>query len=157
MNYSAQRSPAKAKIPEAETERFQALVFGLYQCCQNRMAKQSRQFDLPDAELRCLRLFGQESSLTPKEIANQMGVVKSRITKIIDGLVEKNLILRAKDPEDSRSWRLSLTPQGTEKLAMINQSLTVSNERILANMSTEQRRDLLIHLEALRASMEAAG
>jgi DNA-binding MarR family transcriptional regulator len=153
MNYSAQSSPPK--IPENEAKRFQELVSGLYQCCQNRIAKQSRQFDLPDAELRCLRLFDQEDPLTPKDIAGRMGVVKSRITKIIDGLMDKGLIQRAKDPEDSRVWRLGLTLQGRKKLATINRSLVDANAKILSSMSPEQRHTLLIHLEALRNSMES--
>lgn len=153
MNYSAQ--PSAAKIPEHETKRFQELVSGLYQCCQNRIAKQSRQFDLPDAELRCLRLFNQEGSLSPKDIARRMGVVKSRITKIIDGLMDKGLMQRSKDPEDSRVWLLGLTHQGREKLVTINRSLAAANEKILSSMSPEQRHTLLIHLEALRKSMES--
>jgi DNA-binding MarR family transcriptional regulator len=152
MNYSARPSPTN--IPEEETRRFQELVSGLYQCCQNRIAKQSKQFDLPDAELRCLRLFSQAGPLTPKDIALNMGVVKSRITKIIDGLAEKGLLQRSKDPEDSRIRRLILTTQGRIKLSAINRSLATANEKILSRMSPEQRHALLIHLEALKRSME---
>jgi len=153
MNYPADKD--LPTIPEHQTERFQELIFRLYQCCQDRMLRQSKQFDLPDAELRCLRLFDQERHLTPKRIATQMGAVKSRITKIIDGLVAKTLIQRAKDPEDSRVSRLSLTPQGQKKLDQVNRSLASANEQLLSRMTSEQRTTLMTHLEMLRASMEA--
>ena len=154
MNYK----PAQPyqNLPDAQIDQFQHLIFKLYQCCQERMQRQSEQFDLPDAELRCLRLFGRERYLTPKGLARQMGVVKSRITKIIDGLAAKELVQRLKDPEDSRITLLSLTQQGQEKLDQINRTIASANMDVLARMTPEQRNTLLIHLEILRVSMEAA-
>ncbi|MDJ0782961.1 MAG: MarR family transcriptional regulator [Desulfosarcinaceae bacterium] len=153
MNQFALHPPSS--IAPDQTERFQRLILGLYQCCQNRIQRQALAFDLPDAELRCLRLFDGKNDLTPKEIALQMGVVKSRITKIIDGLVSKGLIHRSRDPDDSRVSRLRVTTRGAGKLAAINQSLAASNEMILARMTPAQRTALLRHLEVLKASMEA--
>jgi DNA-binding MarR family transcriptional regulator len=154
MNYKP--TQLYQNLPDAQIDQFQHLIFKLYQCCQERMQLQSEQFDLPDAELRCLRLFGQERYLTPKGLARQMGVVKSRITKIIDGLAVKQLVQRLKDPEDSRITLLSLTPQGQEKLDQINTNIASANKDVLARMTPEQRSTLLIHLEILRVSMEAS-
>ena len=97
-------------ISEFQLEQFQELVAKLFQCCQERMQYQCERFQLPDAELRCLSLFGDERYLTAKGIAYKMNVVKSRVSKIIDGLLRKKLIQRIKDPEDSRVSLLSLTP-----------------------------------------------
>jgi len=147
---------AQASISEQQAHRFQELIFTLYQCCQDRMQSQSDLFSLPDAELRCLRLFGQERYLTSKGISRQMGVVKSRVTKIIEGLVNKGFIQRFKDPEDSRITLLSLTTAGQEKLAQINQYVAATNFDVLAQMTPEQRNTLLAHLEILKVSMDAA-
>jgi DNA-binding MarR family transcriptional regulator len=119
------------------------------------MQRQSEQFNLPDAELRCLRLFGQERYLTPKGIAHQMGVVKSRITKLIEGLVNKGLVQRFKDPEDSRITLLRLTAKGQAKLKQINDHLRAANAEVLSRMTPTQREDLLRHLDTLRISMKA--
>lgn len=153
MNYIAGNS--KASIPEGQVQRFQELIYKLYQCCQDRMQSQSERFELPDAELRCLRLFGQERYLTSKGISHQMGVVKSRVTKIIEGLVNKGFIQRLKDPEDSRITLLSLTAQGQKKLTLINQYVASVNLGILSLMTPEQRNTLLAHLEVLQVSMKA--
>ena len=153
MNYKQQHG-ADA-ISAGQTERFQHLIFDLYQCCQQRMQHQSEQFNLPEAELRCLRLFGQERYLTPKGIAGQMGVVKSRITKLINGLITKGLIQRFRDPQDSRISLLQLTPAGQAKLKQVNTYLKATNRDVLARMTAEQRDALLVHLELLRASMKA--
>ncbi len=152
MNYPLQQHTDA--ISASQTDRFQHLIFDLYQCCQQRMQQQSERFDLPEAELRCLRLFGRERYLTPKGIAGQMGVVKSRITKLINGLLEKGLIRRFKDPQDSRISLLRLTPAGQAKLGRINAYLKSANQDVLARMTAEQRDKLLEHLEVLRAAMK---
>jgi DNA-binding MarR family transcriptional regulator len=142
-------------IPDYQVVQFQALIAKLFQCCQERMQYQSDRFDLPDAELRCLQLFGDERYLTPKGIAHKMNVVKSRVTRIIDGMVRRQLIQRVKDPEDSRITLLSLTPKGQDKLNEINGFLESIHLEVLSQLAPEQRKGMLANLELLKASMEA--
>ncbi|MEJ2477723.1 MAG: MarR family transcriptional regulator [Desulfobacterales bacterium] len=138
-----------------QLEQFQRLVNRLYQCCQERMQYQSDRFDLPDAELRCLLLFGEERYLTPKGIAQKMNVVKSRISKIVDGLMKKGLIQRIKDPEDSRIHLLSLTADGQRKINNIKDFMDDVHYKVLLRIPPEQRKLLLIDLDLLKSSMEA--
>jgi DNA-binding MarR family transcriptional regulator len=143
-------------ISDHQVEQFQRLVYRLYQCCQARIQRQAEALDLPDAELRCLRLFGRERYLTPKGIAHQMGVVKSRVTKLIEGLVRKGFIQRFKDPADSRIRLLRLTPPGQAKLDRINAQLKAANIDVLTRIAPDQREALLTHLETLKTVMEAS-
>ena len=83
------RTVIKPDVSEYQLEQFQELITKLFQCCQERMQYQCERFQLPDAEFRCLGLFGQERYLTAKGIALKMNVVKSRVSKIIDGLIKK--------------------------------------------------------------------
>ena len=119
------------------------------------MQYQCEHFQLPDAELRCLGLFDQERYLTAKGIALKMNVVKSRVSKIIDGLIRKKLIQRIKDPEDSRVSLLSLTPTGQQKLIEINSFLKHLHGQVLSQMAPDQRQAMLTNLDILKASMEA--
>ena len=146
---------AKSDVSEYQVEQFQILITKLFQCCQERMQYQCERFQLPDAELRCLGLFGEERYLTAKGIALKMNVVKSRVSKIIDGLIKKNLIQRIKDPEDSRVSLLSLTPQGQLKLDEINSFLKNLHGQVLSQMAPDQRQAMLTNLDLLKASMEA--
>jgi len=143
-------------ITPFQLEQFQILVNRLYQCCQERMQYQSDRFDLPDAELRCLLLFGNERYLTPKGIAQKMNVVKSRISIIITGLIKKGFVQRIKDPEDSRVRLLSLTAKGQKKLNDIKQFMNDVHEQVLLQIPPEQRKLLLMNLDLLKSSMEAA-
>jgi len=146
---------SEKEISEFQLDQFQQLVNKLYQCCQERMQYQSERFGLPDAELRCLMLFGEERYLTPKGIAHKMNVVKSRVSKIVDGLLRKGFIQRIKDPEDSRIRLLSLTPKGQRKLNEVKLFQAEIHERVLSQISPEQRQRLLLNLDLLKSSMEA--
>ena len=138
-----------------QLDKFQDLIARLFQCCQERMQYQCERFELPDAEFRCLSLFGQERYLTAKSIAHRMNVVKSRVSKIIDGLIKKNLIQRIRDPEDSRVQLLSLTPGGQRKITEINSFMEEVYGQVLSQMAPDQRQAMLTNLDILKASMEA--
>ena len=153
MNYLAKNSAPE--IPDRQIAQFQELITKLYQCCQDRMRYQSERFKLPDAELRCLMLFGEEKYLTPKGIAVKMNLVKSRISKLIAGLNEKGLIQKIADPEDSRTTLLRLTSEGQIKLNEINNFLNETHQEVLSQMEPEQRLTMMTNLELLKASMES--
>ncbi len=157
MNQIANNSIADpaSEIPDYQLKQFQELIMKLFQCCQERLQYQCERFDLPDAELRCLTLFEHERYLTAKGIAAKMDVVKSRVSKIVDGLIKKKLVQRMKDPEDSRVSLLSLTPLGHEKLDHINMFLQDLHHQILLQIAPDQRKAVLTNLDILKASMEA--
>lgn len=144
--------PASAQ----QVKRFQGLITGLFQCCQERTHNQSQRFELPDAELRCLMLFKDERYLTPSGIAQKMNVVKSRITRLVSGLVRRGLIRKVKDPEDSRVILLTLTSKGAQQLKEIDRFCDKMYRLVLDGIPTEQRALMLNSLEALRGAMETA-
>lgn len=143
------------EVPDYQLKQFQELIMRLFQCCQERMQYQCERFGLPDAEFRCLMLFGEERYLTAKGIAHKMNVVKSRVSKIVDGLIKKKLIQRIKDPEDSRISLLSLSADGQEKMNNINKFLQNIHYQVLLQMAPDQRKTVLTNLDILKASMEA--
>ena len=153
MNYRSDEN--RHQVSGNQISQFQKLITKLFQCCQDRMKYQCERFDLPDAELRCLTLFGEERYHTPKGLALKMNIVKSRISKIISGLVNKSLIQKVADPEDSRVTLLSLTPRGQKKLDEINTFLSEMHLEVLQQMAPEQRKMMITNLEILKASMES--
>jgi DNA-binding MarR family transcriptional regulator len=153
MNYKKEIDRNQAS--DNQIVQFQGLIAKLFQCCQERLQYQCERFGLPDAELRCLSLFGEERYLTPKGIALKMNLVKSRISKIVSGLVQKELIQKISDPEDSRVTLLSLTAKGQKKLNDINAFLNDMHLEVLQQMEPEQRKTMITNLEILKASMES--
>jgi DNA-binding MarR family transcriptional regulator len=146
--------PVAYAIPIHQAEQFRRLIGRLFQCCQERMQYQSEKFGLPDAEIRCLLLFGEERYLTAKGIARKLNVVKSRVTRIVDGLIRKRLLQKIQDPEDSRIVLLSLSASGQAKLKEINDFMIDLHLQVLGQIHPDLRGDLLNNLELLRISME---
>ncbi len=145
----------RVDIPGREVLEFQGLIDSLFQCCQERMQYQSERFELPEAELRCLLQFQNERYLTAKALAGRMNVAKSRVTKIVDGLLRRELVERTDDPLDSRVKLLKLTPAGEKLVVEISSFRHQLHSKVLDYFSPEQRAVLLNDLFRLKRSMEA--
>jgi DNA-binding MarR family transcriptional regulator len=138
-----------------QTQRLQNLIEEVVQCCKERTAYLSEKFDMPEAELRCLMLFGDERYLTSKGIAQKLDVAKSRVTKIINGLMKKELVESTDDPKDARIKLIGLTQEGQRKSREISGLVMDLHQKLLLEFEPEQRKMVISCLEVLRTNMEA--
>ena len=138
-----------------QSQRLQDLIEEVVHCCKERTVFLSRKFDIPEAELRCLMLFGEERYLTAKGISQKLDVAKSRVTKIINGLMKKGLVESTDDPKDARVKLIGLTQEGHRKSKELSAMVTDLHQRLLLEFDPEQRKMVISCLEVLRSSMEA--
>jgi len=153
MNYPA--AEPKDVLLEYQTQRLQELIEEIQQCCKERTSYLSKKFDIPEAELRCLMLFGDERYLTAKGISQKLYVAKSRVTKITNGLIRKGLVETIDDPKDARIKLIALTQEGQRKSREISTIITDLHQLLLLEFKPDQRKLVLSCLEVLRSSMEA--
>lgn len=138
-----------------QTQRLQDLIREMLHCCEDRKLYESQKFSLPYAELRCLMLFNGERYLTVKGTAHRLDVAKSRVTKIVNGLIGKGLVEQTDDPKDARIRLISLTPVGQKKSEEIDAFHKAIHRKILLQMDGDERKNVLSYLELLRSAMEA--
>ena len=138
-----------------QAQRLQELIAEILKCCEDRKLYETEKFGLPYAELRCLLLFGGERYLTLKGVAQKMEVAKSRVTKIVNGLIAKGLVKQIDDPHDARVKLISLTPTGHEKAHEIAEFQRGLHRQILLHLEDDERKGLFSYLELLRSAMEA--
>jgi len=138
-----------------QAERLQNLIEEILHCCKERTSYLSKKFNIPEAELRCLMLFGEERYLTAKGISQKLDVAKSRVTKIINGMMAKKLVESVDDPKDARIKLIGLTPQGQKKSRELSAIITDLHQKLLLEFEPDQRKMVLSCLEVLRSSMEA--
>jgi DNA-binding MarR family transcriptional regulator len=138
-----------------QSQRLRSLILEILQCCEGRKLFESEKFGLPYSELKCLMLFDGEHYLTSKGIAQRMDVAKSRVTKIINGLAEKGLVIQINDPEDARIRLIKLTREGRKKSDEIAAFEQEIHQKILLQISPEERNKVISQLEILRVAMEA--
>lgn len=138
-----------------QSQKLEDLIAEIVRCCKERTSFLSKKFDIPEAELRCLMLFGEERYLTAKGISQKLDVAKSRVTKIINGLVQKRLVESIDDPKDARIKLIGLTSKGQKKSRELSDVTKDLHQRLLLEFEPEQRKLVISCLEILRASMEA--
>ena len=138
-----------------QTARLKALIQEIIGCCEDRKIFESQKFGLPYAELKCMMLFLGERYLTVKNIAQNLEVAKSRVTKLINGLSEKGFVEVIDDPKDARVKLISLTAAGQKKAEEIELFQGDIHRKILVQLDDDERKNLLSRLEILRTAMEA--
>lgn len=154
-NMNDKTSHSGYEILTYQALRLKDLIKEIVQCCDDRKFYESNRFQLPAAELKCLLLFIGERYLTSKVIACRLDVAKSRVTKIIKGLMDKGMVEMVNDPKDSRMKLLSFTEQGRKMSEQVELFHNEMHRQILTHMDENERMDVLSKLERLRSSMEA--
>jgi long-chain acyl-CoA synthetase len=112
--------------------------------------------DLTLAQFRVLALV-DEGDERSSLLAERLAVAKPTITAVVDGLVERGLLVREPVAGDRRSIRVALTPDGRAALAAAHDAMSAVLDRILDH--AEDRDGIVVALadldNALTARMEA--
>lgn len=102
--------------------------------------------------LTALRRARPPHALTPSELAESLMMSRAGMTKRLDRLEAADLVERALDPGDRRSFRISLTPRGLE---LIDAALT-EHAGLLARLGSALAAEERVALEgSLRTLLRA--
>ncbi len=98
-------------------ERFTRMMFTRI---VTALARQLRDEALSLAQIAALHLVDQHRVLRLAELAEQLGLSASATSRLVDGLVQRELLARTEDPEDRRNKALTVTDTGQTFLARID-------------------------------------
>ncbi len=146
---------ANNDLLDYQTEKIALLITEMVECCDDRKFYESKKFELPYAEIKCLMLFNGEHYLTVKDMAQKLDVAKSRVTKLVKNLMGKELIRQIDDPMDARVRLISLTSKGAMLSRKIETFQKDIHRQLLLQMEPAERKNALLYLETLRSAMEA--
>ena len=92
----------------------------------------NKKIELTFEQFVMLRMIDSNSDLIQQDIANHLQKDKSLIVRQMNGLIEKNYVVRQTNREDKRKKNLMLTPKGTEMMNQITDlTFDVSNNLLL--------------------------
>ncbi|MEK8034713.1 MarR family winged helix-turn-helix transcriptional regulator [Ideonella sp. DXS29W] len=95
------------------------------------------------------------------ELGSRLLLEKSWISRAIDSLVALDLVSKAPNPADARSWIVSLTTAGKRRVKSLNTSLDQHAEHLLDGLSDRDRQQvrqaLIVLLRQLRSDPNARG
>ena len=115
-----------------------------------------QQTNLPLGASRALLLLGAGRVTSPREVADAMGVSRTTVTGLLDRLELDGLITRAIDPDDKRSFLLTLTDKGRQTVEQVENIRRNQLNEALARMDETALRHLEAGLEALAAALKPA-
>jgi DNA-binding MarR family transcriptional regulator len=92
-----------------------------------------------------LAVIASQGTSSQCDIARQLGIQESAMTTMTLRLLKSDLIVRARDPEDARTWRLTLTDHGQALLAVCLSGFAGINAA-LAEALTEEEMEMLAKL-----------
>lgn len=135
-------------------EKLANLTFNLLANCQEKEVRLAEIHNLTQAEFRCLRLFGSDEVMNNKSIAERMKLSPSRLTRIIDGLVEKEYVIREIDNNDRRNMKVSLSSKGKSLVNQLNKAYVDIHREILQDIEESQHTPLITALMHLLAALD---
>ncbi len=83
-----------------------------------------------------------------------MSLTSSRVTRIVDSLVRKKLVIREIGAADRRIYNLYLTPRGKSLAIDLIDSYCTIHEQILNKIPTNQRQQMIENLHRLNEAVE---
>lgn len=106
--------------------------------------------DVTLPQYRTLVVLSYKGPQRTIDLAEELGVMSSTATRMIDRLVRRKLVHRTAHPEDGRANRVEITEAGRGVVAAVTRHRRAEFSKILRKMQPEKRRALVDGLEALR-------
>ncbi|MEU3778594.1 MarR family transcriptional regulator [Streptomyces sp. NPDC032472] len=119
-----------------------------------RFAERVGELGLTPADVGLLRMIAGQPGRSQRSLAQDLGVVPSRIVALIDGLEGKGLVERRRSAEDRRNHELHLTDEGRRTLGAVSGAAAAHEDALLAGLDPAQRAQLLELLERVAAEQE---
>ena len=104
--------------------------------------------------LAALRRSGAPYQLTPTELAGTTMVTSGAVTKRVDRLIQQGLVERKVSETDGRGRLVGLTEKGKELQEWLHPQHLANEDRLLAPLDTDERRQLAHLLSKLLLSLE---
>lgn len=101
-------------------------------------------------QFRALTFLQTAAGASLSDVAEHVGLTLPSMSKLIDGLVARNLVARQTSPADRRCVTLSLTPTGVATLEAARQATRARLAELLQVLAADDRAAVVQALHALR-------
>jgi DNA-binding MarR family transcriptional regulator len=145
--------PANASDPVADEQGLLGAMFALRRLMlageQFRHAVAAH-FGVGLSETVAMSHLSVAGSLSPREVADKVGLTPSTVTALLDRLEAAGLATRAAHPTDRRKSVVTITDQGREMLVQVQQWMRAA----LSELSPDRLPDTVTALTELAAALD---
>jgi DNA-binding MarR family transcriptional regulator len=104
--------------------------------------------------------LGRTGPVPLADLGARLSLEKSWVSRAVDGLAQRGLVTKEPNPQDGRSWLVTLTAEGEARARELNVTLDNHAARLLDSLSERDRahveKSLVLVLQALRTETDIA-
>lgn len=144
--------PLRDEVPVPPLRVVRWPTFGLGQLYRSAHALIASRLAGIDESLRTyyvLATLAEYGELSQQQVCDRVEMDRSDMVRLIDHLERRGQVIRTRDPQDRRRYRLSLTPSGSTALRRCDEILADATDDVFANLTNDERQTL--HRLTLRA------
>jgi len=116
---------------------------------QDQFNKELDSLDVTWPQWMVMNVLAHKLAETPAQIAENLGVDRSAITRLVDRLEKKGLVARAQDGLDRRSIQITLTRAGEAMVEELDQSAGEHQKKFLSQLHNTEYRALKGNLQKM--------
>jgi DNA-binding MarR family transcriptional regulator len=141
---SEQARSQEARSQEAGRKRTDIafLVAQLGSYAAERFGERAAGLDFTRPQAGLLRLISREPGQSQQAVARRLGTPPSRLVALVDGLEQRGLIERRRNPGDRRNYALHLTAAGEQAMTDLSQVSLEHEQAIAAPLTPAERAQL---------------
>lgn len=98
-----------------------------------------------------LSVISANPGINQGNVARALGIQRPNMVALLNELVERGLVARTVDRQDRRAFLLKLTPSGKSTMTRVLTRIRVHEERMLHDLTSEERQTLIDLLERIEA------
>lgn len=114
-------------------------------------------YNLTRAKWLALGVLDRREGITQTELAEYLELDKSTVGRLLDRLEERGFVVRRKDPEDRRVFRIYIAKTAHPVLSELEQVADDVRSLALSGMSGEDQGKLLELLDQVKKNLQTAG
>lgn len=112
------------------------------------------QAGLTPGQWNALSQLAEHGAMTQKQLAERLQKEQATVTRSIERLVQRGLVVRTPNPQDRRANIVDITPEATRLLADLEPDVTRRNEELAAGISAKDLEVLFDVLDRLEANAQ---
>jgi DNA-binding MarR family transcriptional regulator len=125
------------------------LTFRLLTKCQEKEAQYAEENKISVAHFRCIRHLYQNDNTTMTQLAEYMNITTSRLSIIIDELVQKKMVLRQENITDRRYYNVKLSAKGKTVAKKLYENYIKLHADIFSSIAETQYETIAQSLKSL--------
>src|ERR1700687_5348200 len=129
-------------MSDLEDQPLGYLMYRVVAALRPEITAELRPLALTLPEFVCMRILSLSPGRSSAELARDTNVSPQAMNTVLRGLQDKNIVARPASVSSGRSLPARLPPHGRALLRKAEAAVHIADERVLGNLTTQQRREL---------------